>query len=119
MDRLKHKKVRLERRRKRVKSSIISRNPRPRLVFNRSNRYLACQLIDDLQGVTICSASTNEKDFGGSKKNKEAASKLGKMIADRAKGKGVTTVALDRRGILYHGRIAAFADSARENGLEF
>jgi large subunit ribosomal protein L18 len=119
MDRLRHKKVRLERRRKRVKSAIISRNPRPRLVFNRSNRYLACQLIDDQKGLTICAASTNEKDFSGPKKNKEAAEKLGKMIAERAKEKGVKSVALDRRGILYHGRIAAFADAARENGLEF
>ncbi len=119
MDRLTHKRKRHERRVLRVKASIMARHPRPRLVFNRSNKYLSCQLIDDLKGVTVCSATTNSKDFSGSKKDREAAKKLGENIAAKAKESGITKVVLDRRGILYHGRIAAFADAAREKGLEF
>lgn len=119
MDRLLDKQKRLERRVKRVKAAILSRHPRPRLVFNRSNKYLSCQIIDDGKGITLCAATTSEKNFEGSTQNKGAAKKLGEIIAARAKEKGVKEVVLDRRGRLYHGRIAAFADAARENGLEF
>ncbi len=119
MNRVMDKKKRLERRILRVKSAIMARSPRPRLVFNRTNRYLSCQVIDDSKGVTLCAATTSEKEFEGPGHNVEAAKKLGAIIAKRAKEKGVTTVVLDRRGRLYHGRISAFADAVRENGLEF
>lgn len=118
MNRLAHKRMRLERRMRRGAYSIKARTPRPRLVFKRSNRFLSCQIVDDQKGLTIVSATTSEKDFTGSKKDTEAAKKLGELIAQRAKEKGVGKVVLDRRGILYHGRIAAFADAAREKGLE-
>lgn len=95
---------------------------RPRLVFNKSNRYLTAQVIDDVQGKTLVYATTQEKDFPShenSKKSKSAASELGKLIAQRAKNSGVSKVMLDRSGMIYHGAIAAFAESAREEGLEF
>ncbi|EKT88821.1 50S ribosomal protein L18 [Leptospira santarosai] len=93
---------------------------RLRLVFNKSNKYLSCQIIDDLQGVTLAYATTSEKTFAGeSKKNKDAAKILGKLIAERGSQKGVKQVMLDRSGMIFHGRIAAFAEGAREAGLEF
>jgi len=111
-----------ERRKRRVRYKLISNGSRPRLVFNKTNRYLIAQVIDDRKGVTLAYAHTSEKDFpiqSFSRKNKECAIELGKRIAQRAKTKGVTKVMLDRSGMIYHGRIAAFADSAREGGLEF
>ncbi len=119
MDRLLEKRTRLKRRVNRVKFAIRSRALRPRLVFNRSNRFLSVQLIDDSKGITICSATTAGKTFAGNKKNKDAAKKLGEILAQKAKEKGVQSVVFDRRGRLYHGRIAEFADAARKGGLEF
>ncbi len=120
MNRLVEKRERLGRRIQRVRFAVKSRHPRPRLVFKRSNRFLWAQLVDDQKGSTICAASTREKSFeGDSKKTKEAATKLGQVLAQRALEKGVKAVVLDRRGGQYHGRIKAFADSARESGLEF
>ena len=95
---------------------------RPRLVFNKSNRYLIAQVIDDSRGQTLVYATTKEKNFPpheNSKKSKSAAVQLGKVIAERAKQHGITKVMLDRSGMIYHGVIAAFAESAREEGLEF
>ncbi|EKR72239.1 50S ribosomal protein L18 [Leptospira noguchii] len=95
---------------------------RPRLVFIKSNQYLSCQIIDDTQGVTLAYATTSEKTFTGegkSKKDKGAAKILGKLIAERGSQKGVKQVMLDRSGMIFHGRIAAFAEGAREAGLEF
>ena len=119
MNRILQKRGRLDRRIKRVRHAIRSRHQRPRLVFNRSNNFLYAQVIDDKTGVTVCSATTMEKSFSAPKKNKDAASRLGAILAQRAKEKGITKVVLDRCGRLYHGRIAAFADAAREKGLEF
>lgn len=119
MNRLETKRVRLARRKVRVSNAIKPKTPRPRLVINRSNRYLHCQVIDDLTGRTLCAASTSEKEFKLRDKNKEAAKLLGELIAERAVAKGVKQVVLDRRGIIYHGKVAAFADAAREKGLEF
>lgn len=119
MNRLRHKRETLAKRKMRVRKNISARYARPRLVLNRTNKNILAQLIDDSTGTTLCSASTLEKSFGGSSKNKEAASKLGKVFAERAKGKGITKVVFDRRGLLYHGRIASFAEAAREGGLEF
>lgn len=119
MDRLGIKRTRLGRRVERVRFGIRSRNVRPRLIFHRSNRFLSAQVVDDATGTTICSATTAGKAFGSSRKNKDAAAKLGATMAERALAKGVKSVVLDRRGRLYHGRVSAFAEAAREKGLEF
>jgi large subunit ribosomal protein L18 len=96
----KHKQtVSTERRIERTRFKLKQNGSRPRLVFNKSNRYLQAQIIDDIKGATLAFATTSEKDFpvkGFSKKNKESATELGKMIATRAKEKGVTKVMLDR-----------------------
>lgn len=115
-------KIKNDRRKKRVRFKLLSNGSRPRLVFNKTNRYLIAQVIDDSKGVTLAFAHSSEKDFpvkSFSRKNKECATELGKRIAERAKTKGVKEVMLDRSGMIYHGTIAAFADSAREGGLEF
>lgn len=120
MNRIAQKQERLGRRRDRVRFAIRSRKARPRLVFNRSNRFLAVQLIDDSKGVTLAHASTMEDAFkSGGTKNKAAAKKLGELMADRILKLGIKQIVLDRRGILYHGKIAEFADAARAKGLEF
>ncbi len=119
MNRVQDKRARLRRRVTRVRHAIRPKTTRPRLVINRSNRFLAVQIIDDVSGKTLCAAATNEKSFPTKGKNKEAAKALGELIAQRAVDKGVKQVVLDRRGFLYHGKIAAFADAAREKGLEF
>ncbi|WP_119422221.1 50S ribosomal protein L18 [Desertibaculum subflavum] len=95
---------------------------RPRLSVFRSSRHIHAQVIDDEKGVTIAAASTLEKDLKGKVKtgaDKAAAAEVGKLIAARAKAAGVTQVVFDRGGYLYHGRVKALADSAREAGLEF
>ncbi|MCT8332287.1 MULTISPECIES: 50S ribosomal protein L18 [Leptospira] len=110
------------RRAERVRYKLRSTSERPRLVFNKTNRYLTAQIIDDAKGVTLVYATTLEKDFPkheNSKKSKSAATELGKVVAEKAKKAGVSQVVLDRSGMVYHGKIAAFADSAREGGLEF
>jgi large subunit ribosomal protein L18 len=112
------KKRRIERIRYKLKVTGSS----PRLVINKTNRYLIAQIIDDSNGNTLAFAATSEKTFpvnGYSRKNKSSAVHLGKIIAERAKLKGVQKVMLDRSGSIYHGNIAAFADSAREGGLVF
>lgn len=92
---------------------------RPRLSVFRSGKHIYAQLIDDGEGVTIASASSIEKEAGGKGGTKDAASSVGKLIAERAKDKGVTDVVFDRGGYLYHGRVKALADAAREGGLNF
>jgi large subunit ribosomal protein L18 len=122
MDRLRQKQVRFNRRRTRVKNKIKRNdNDRLRLCISRSNKSLYVQIIDDLKGSTILAVSTLSKDFSELKNrgNIEAAKKLGKVIADKAKEKGLSKIYFDRNGFLYHGKIKAFADSARENGLDF
>ena len=107
---------------KRVRYKLKKNIERPRLVFNKSNRYLIAQVIDDKAGTTLAFAATYEKDFpvkGFSIKNKAAAVELGKRISARATKNGVKKVMLDRTGMIFHGKLAAFADSAREGGLEF
>jgi large subunit ribosomal protein L18 len=104
----------------RVRKKVAGTATRPRLVVSRSSRHLFVQVIDDTQGKTIAYASTMETDLRADKGDKTAKSKaVGALIASRAKAVGVTTVVFDRAGNKYHGRIAAVADSARENGLEF
>jgi large subunit ribosomal protein L18 len=104
----------------RVRKKVAGTASRPRLVVSRSSRHLFVQVIDDSQGKTLAYASTMETDLRADKGDKTAKSKaIGALIASRAKAVGVTTVVFDRAGNKYHGRIAAVADSARENGLEF
>ncbi|MCL1866158.1 MAG: 50S ribosomal protein L18 [Oscillospiraceae bacterium] len=108
------------RRHKRVRGKISGTAARPRLNVFRSARHIYAQLIDDVAGVTICSASTSEKSFGDAfGGNVEAAKKVGMSIAEKGKAKGVTEVVFDRSGYIYHGRVAALADGAREGGLKF
>ena len=104
----------------RVRKKVSGTPERPRLVVSRSSRHLFVQVIDDTQGKTLASASTMEGNFRIEKTDKSAKAKaVGALIASRAKEAGVSTVVFDRAGNKYHGRIAAVADSARENGLEF
>ena len=104
----------------RVRKKVSGTPERPRLVVSRSSRHLFVQVIDDTQGKTLASASTMEANFRSDKADKSAKAKaVGALIASRAKEAGVSTVVFDRAGNKYHGRIAAVADSARENGLEF
>ena len=104
----------------RVRKKVSGTPERPRLVVSRSSRHLFVQVIDDTQGKTLASASTMETNFRSDKADKSAKAKaVGALIASRAKEAGVSTVVFDRAGNKYHGRIAAVADSARENGLEF
>jgi len=108
------------RRHGRVRKKVQGTADRPRLAVFRSNRHISAQVIDDRSGVTLAAASTYEKDLaGGATGNKEAAAKVGSLVAERAKAAGVTAVVFDRGGNLYHGRVAAVADAAREGGLEF
>ncbi len=95
-------------------------NGRARLSVHRSSKNISVQLIDDLNGVTLAAASTLEKDLGlVGKNNVEAATKIGATIAERAKAAGVTDCYFDRGGFLFHGKIKALADAAREGGLKF
>jgi large subunit ribosomal protein L18 len=104
----------------RVRKKVAGTALRPRLVVSRSSRHLFVQVIDDSIGKTLAYASTMETDLRAQKGDKTAKSKaIGALIASRAKAVGVSTVVFDRAGNKYHGRIAAVADSARENGLEF
>ena len=104
----------------RLRKKVSGTDQRPRLVVKRSSRHIAVQVIDDLAGHTLVSASTLEADvraLDGDKKAK--AAKVGELVAARAKNAGISAVVFDRGGNAYHGRIAALADAAREAGLEF
>ena len=103
----------------RVRGKISGTPNRPRLNVFRSNANIYAQIIDDVNGVTLVSASTVEKNFEGAKGNAEAAKKVGQLVAERALAKGIDTVVFDRGGYVYHGRVAALADGAREGGLKF
>ena len=105
---------------KRVRKKISGSAECPRLNVYRSNKNIYAQLIDDQAGETLVSASTQDKDLKlESTANIEAANKVGELIANRAKEKGIETVVFDRGGYLYHGRVAAVAQGAREAGLDF
>lgn len=106
----------------RVRKKIEGTAARPRLNVYRSAKHIYAQLIDDVAGVTLASASTVDKELSetiSNGSNVEAARKVGELIAKRAEGKGVKNVVFDRGGYLYHGRVQALADAAREAGLEF
>ncbi|MFE6079365.1 50S ribosomal protein L18 [Paenibacillus sp. NPDC057886] len=106
----------------RVRKKIQGTAARPRLNVFRSGKHMYAQIIDDVAGVTIASASTVDKELSGDIQNGasvESARKVGELVAKRAKDKGVSNIVFDRSGYLYHGRIAALATAAREAGLEF
>ena len=103
----------------RVRGKISGTPECPRLNVFRSNANIYAQIIDDVAGVTLVSANTLEKGFEGATGNAEAAKKVGLVLAERAKEKGIETVVFDRGGYVYHGRIAALAEGAREGGLQF
>ena len=103
----------------RVRAKISGTAETPRLCVYRSNANISAQIIDDVKGVTLVSASSLEKDFNGTGGNKDSAKEVGKMIAERAIAKGISEVVFDRGGYLYHGRVSALAEGAREGGLKF
>ena len=106
-------------RHKRVRGKISGTPEIPRLDVFRSNAHIYVQIIDDVNGVTLAAASSNEKEFEGLGSNCEAAAKVGKLIAERAVAKGIDCVVFDRGGSIYHGRVQALAEGAREGGLKF
>ena len=103
----------------RLRGKISGTAERPRLNVFRSNANIYAQIIDDVNGVTLVSANTLEKGFEGATGNAEAAKKVGTVLAERAKAKGIEEVVFDRGGYVYHGRVAALAEGAREGGLKF
>ena len=103
----------------RVRGKISGTPERPRLNVFRSNANIYAQIIDDVNGVTLVAANTLEKGFEGATGNAEAAKKVGVVLAERAKAKGIEEVVFDRGGYVYHGRVAALAEGAREAGLKF
>ena len=111
-------KARLKRH-KRVRAKISGTALRPRLNVFRSTNNIYAQLIDDVAGVTLASASTLDKELNGYGGNKEAAKKVGKLIAERAAQKNITEVVFDRGGYIFHGRVKELAEGAREGGLKF
>uniref|UniRef100_A0A7C3N8V3 Large ribosomal subunit protein uL18 n=1 Tax=candidate division WOR-3 bacterium TaxID=2052148 RepID=A0A7C3N8V3_UNCW3 len=114
------KRIKKERRHRRIKGKIQNFSKRPRLVVFRSLKHIYAQIIDDSKGVTLCSASTLDKDFpkvNGDKKAK--AFKVGEIIAKRALEKGLKQIVFDRNGYRYHGRVKSLADGARKSGLDF
>jgi len=107
------------RRHRRVRKKIMGTAERPRLAVFRSNKHIYVQVIDDFAGRTVVSASTTETELRtGATATVDAARNVGKLVGDRAKAAGITTVVFDRGGFRYHGRVAAVADGAREAGLE-
>ena len=119
-DKAQLKRVGRSRRHARVRKQIVGTAERPRLAVFRSNRHVVAQVIDDGTGHTVASASSLESDLRGAPgSNRDAAAKVGELVATRAKAVGVERVVFDRGGFRYHGRVAALADAAREAGLEF
>lgn len=106
--------------RRRIRGRISGTTARPRLSVFRSNKDIYAQIIDDSKGMTICSASSREKDLSGNKETRVVlAGIVGKRLAEKAVAAGVTSVVFDRGGYLYHGRVKSLADGAREGGLQF
>jgi large subunit ribosomal protein L18 len=119
-DSAKQKREARVRRHRRVRKKVLGTAERPRLAVFRSNRHMVAQVIDDRSGRTLAAASTHESDLAsGSTGTVDAASKVGALVAERAKAAGVERVVFDRGGFMYHGRVAALADAARDAGLEF
>ncbi|HRZ79676.1 MAG TPA: 50S ribosomal protein L18 [bacterium] len=114
------KKERREKRKLSIRKRVSGTPERPRLSVFKSNRHIYAQLIDDVAGVTLVSASSDEKGFTKPQGDKKAvAAKVGQTIAMKCKEKGIETVVFDRNGYPFHGRLKALADAAREHGLKF
>lgn len=107
-----------KKRQKRIRRNLSGTAERPRLNVFRSNKNIYAQLIDDVEGVTLASASTLDSEVSGNNKTERAAG-VGALVAKRANEKKITEVVFDRGGYLYHGRVQALAEAARENGLKF
>ncbi len=119
MTRLAEKRRQRLRRHDRVRKKVAGTAERPRLAVFRSNRHIVAQVIDDERGHTLAAASTVEPDLrSGPTGNREAATAVGRLVAERARAAGVTRVVFDRGGFRYHGRVAAVAEAARQAGLE-
>lgn len=112
-------KAKRERRHYRLRFKIKGTPERPRLCVFRSEKHIYAQVIDDVAGRTVAAAASNEKGFEGVGSNQQAAKKVGQMVAERAIKAGVETVVFDRGGYVYHGRVQALAEGAREGGLKF
>ena len=109
-----------QRRQRRVRKKVTGTTSRPRLSVFRPNRHISAQIIDDENGRTVAAASTSEVELrSATTSNKEAAGKVGSLLAERAKAAGIDSVVFDRGGNKYHGRVAALADAARDAGLKF
>ena len=119
MNRMTIKRVRRSRRKQGIRKEILGVPERPRLSVFRSLNHVYAQVIDDLTGKTLASASTRDKGFSDKGAKLSEATAVGKLVAQRAKDKGVSKVVFDRNGYLYHGRIKALADAARKGGLDF
>jgi large subunit ribosomal protein L18 len=119
-DRAKTKRTARQRRHARVRKTVQGTPARPRLAVFRSNKHISAQIIDDRAGITLASASSAEASSRATAHgNVSEAKQVGALLAERAKAKGISTVVFDRGGYLYHGRVAALADAAREAGLDF
>jgi len=116
----KEKRVQRLRRHRRVRKRVVGSSDKPRMVVFRSNRHISAQIIDDVHGTTICSVTSTAKDvqeqLKGMKGKVEQSRHLGKLLAERAREKGIENVVFDRGGHRYHGRIKALGDGARESG---
>ena len=122
MNKFQAKQAGLERRKRRVRAKVSGTAERPRLAVHRTNAHIYAQVIDDVDSKTICAASTLDPEFRATGKvgsNKEAAEFVGELVAKRAVEKGITEVTFDRGGRIYHGRVKALADGARNAGLKF
>lgn len=122
MEKTRAKKAGLKRRQRRVRGKISGTAQRPRMRVTRTNKHIYVQVIDDVKGVTLASANTLQAQFketGTSGATVEGARQLGKIIGERAKAAGIDEVVFDRGGHLYHGRVQALADGARDAGLKF
>ena len=111
--------IQRQKRHKRIRAKISGTPECPRLCVYRSLKNIQAQIIDDVNGVTLVSANSYEKDFEGIGSNKEAARKVGNTLAERALAKGISAVVFDRGGYIYHGRVSELAEGAREGGLKF
>ena len=122
MNKFQAKQAGLARRKRRVRAKVSGTAERPRLAVHRTNAHIYAQVIDDVAGRTLCAASTLDPEFRATGKvgsNKEAAEFVGELMAKRAAEKGITEVTFDRGGRIYHGRVKALADGARNAGLKF
>ena len=119
MDRIKQKQTKRLQRKRHVRKRISGTAERPRLTVFKSNKNLSVQVIDDIKGHTLVSASTLEKDLSGIKVNVEGGAKLGKVVGERMKAANISTIVFDRNGYMYHGVVKALADAARESGIQF